>query len=337
VEEDISHAMASGDLDGDGDPDVVVNRLGSPALVLRNNGAAPRIAVRLRGGAPNTQGVGARIRVLGGAVPVQEREVTVGGLYMGHSDYAAAFAAGAADRLTIEVDWRDGRRSVLAGARPNRLYEITATTATGRVPADSGAADPAPALFEDATPALRGHTHAEHDFDDWRRQFLLPNALSQLGPGVTWFDLDRDGDEDLVIGSGRGGRLGVFRNDRGQLSLWPGEALAAEEDLTTVLGLASAGGTRLLAGVSNWEALSPADVMLPPAAVALRVTGAGPSSTAEPLLPPHQSSTGPMALGDYDGDGDLDLFVGGRAIPGFYPRPASSRLFRNDSGAFVPA
>ncbi|MEJ2239072.1 MAG: hypothetical protein P8X82_12300, partial [Gemmatimonadales bacterium] len=64
-EEDISHAPATGDLDDDGDLDVVVNRLGSPAGVYRNDATAPRIAVRLMGQAPNTYAVGSKIHVFG--------------------------------------------------------------------------------------------------------------------------------------------------------------------------------------------------------------------------------------------------------------------------------
>ena len=54
------------------------------------------------------------------------------------------------------------------------------------------------ALFADATAQLGGHRHVEDRFDDWDRQFLLPQALSQLGPGVSWFDVDRDGAEDVA-------------------------------------------------------------------------------------------------------------------------------------------
>src|SRR6185295_18428454 len=119
------------------------------------------------------------------------------------------------DSATIVVDWRDGRRTTLPGVRPNRVYEITAATAGPRT-ADTTAARPAP-LFEDATADLKGHVHTEDTFDDWDRQFLLPAALSQLGPGIAWFDVDRDRTEDLIIGTGKGGHVAVFKNKGGRL------------------------------------------------------------------------------------------------------------------------
>jgi hypothetical protein len=325
--------MAAADLDGDGDLDVVVNRLGSPALVLRNDASAPRVAVRLIGDAPNTRAVGAKIRLLGGAVPTQEREVVVGGIYMSHSDYEASFAMGKSDSATLVVDWRDGRRTTISNVRPNREYEITTAAAAARAPADTSKRA---ALFEDATALLAGHTHTEDTFDDWGRQFLLPSALSELGPGVAWFDIDRDGDEDLIIGTGKGGRVAVFRNDNGRLVPQPAQGPVAPADYTAILGLAENGSTSVLAGVSTWEARTLPEMTGQPAAVTIPIVRGALAPMAKELVGSHESATGPLALADYDGDGDLDLFVGSRAIPLRYPAPASSGLFKNDGhGRFV--
>ncbi len=334
VEDDISHGMATADLDGDGDLDVVVNRLDAPALLLRNDATAPRITIRARGVAPNTQAIGARVTVRGGAVPLQVREVSAGGLYLSHSDYARTFATGAADSVSIVIHWRDGRRSVVDGARPGREYEIDARSAV--VPPDSAPpAESDPALFVDATAEL-GHRHHESLYDDWARQLLLPNSLSQLGPGISWIDLDRDGDEDLLIGAGAGGRLAWYRNERGRLVPGRGPAEPASGDFTTILAVpGEAGSANLLIGRSNYEDPSLAETLRHPSVMIERWRAGRPVPHSS-ALPPDTSSVGPMALADWDGDGDLDLFVGGRVLPGGYPNSASSRFFRNSGeGLFV--
>jgi enediyne biosynthesis protein E4 len=330
-DEAVSHAMAAGDLDGDGDLDVIVNRLGSPALVLRNNASAARIGVRLIGAAPNTHAVGAKIRLLNGATPLQAHEVVAGGLYMSHSDYQASFAMGKSDSATLEIDWRDGRQTRIMGVKPNRMYEITETTSDAALAPAAERAAPQPTLFEDVTPMLGGHTHVDPAYDDWERQFLLPNSLSQLGPGVSFFDYDRDGHEDLLIGTGRGGRIGVFHNQNGKLVPQPAQGPVAAADYTTLLGIPGDGATptRIVAGVSAWEG------QIVPPAVTIGVGRGGLASVADAISDPRLTAVGPMALGDYDGDGALDLFVGGRAFAGKYPQPVSSNLYRNVHGKFV--
>ena len=318
----VAQGMAAADLDNDGDLDLVVNQLHGPALLYRNDCPARRVAVRLRGAPPNTQGIGARIRVLGGPVP-QSQEIIAGGHYLSGSEPGRVFAAGLPTRpLTLEVRWRSGSRTVVEGILPDHLYEVDEAGAT-----QSSAPAPPPVprpWFSDVSPLLR-HVHHEDPFDDFARQPLLPNRLSQLGPGIGWSDLDGDGWEDLVIGSGKGGRMAVLRNTgQGKFESLPRAPFdqPVTRDQTALVSLSRpSGASAILVGSANYEdgrTNGPVVRIYDPA-----------SRTIDDSLPGQESSTGPLALADYDGDGQLDLFVGGRVVPRRYPEAASSLLLRN--------
>jgi len=321
----VSQGMALADLDNDGDLDLVINNLNGAASLFRNNAPAPRLAVRLKGKSPNTHGIGARIKVFGGPV-AQSQEIICGGRYLSSDDATRTFAAGQGD-MRIEVTWRNGKRSTISGARANRIYEVDEAVAADIAKTDVKV--PA-ALFQDVSERIK-HVHVDEFFDDFALQPLLPKRLSQLGPGLCWFDYDNDGWDDLVIGSGRGGQLALFRNDgKGGFERVSGGPYdqPITRDQTAVLGLRrSATDTVLLAGSANYEdGLTAGSVV--------RQYDSSKRAVIDSLQG-SESSTGPLALADVDGDGELDLFVGGRVIAGKYPETASSMLFRGQKGAFL--
>ena len=333
----VSHGMALADLDNDGDQDVVVNNLNAAVSIYRNNSSQPRLAVRLQGTGGNTRGIGARIRIEGGPVALQSQEMICGGRYLSSDDPMRVFAAGAVDRdMKIDVTWRNGSRTVLEHARANRLYEIHQPPGSPNVarPKASAAAaaeaPPAHPVFADRSDLLQ-HTHQDEMFDDFAAQPWLPMKLSQLGPGLSWIDLDGDGWEDLVIGTGKGGRPGVFRNDgQGGFKAMinaPFDQPTARDQTTLLPWRNPAGVLLLVAGSANYED----GRTNAPLAYGFPWKG----SAAVDLLPGYGSSAGPLAMADVDGDGRLDLFVGGRLTPGRYPEPASSFLFRGTEQGFV--
>ncbi|MEO6547196.1 MAG: VCBS repeat-containing protein [Ferruginibacter sp.] len=334
----LSNGAVYADLDNDGDMDLVTNNTDEYAGVYQNNAEQVVrnnfLRIKLRGDKGNSIGIGAKLYAMKDGNTYYLEQNPVRG-YCSSVDFVLNFGLGKIGLLdSVKVIWNDYKIQVIKNIKANQTITLLQTDAI--LPANATASSPETFLTEMASTI--DFTHVENDYNDFTRQLLLPSYLSRQGPCMATADVNGDGKEDLFIGGAKGqpGQLfietagGGFENKMQPAFIKD----AGSEDVAAVFFDADKDGDMdLYIGSGGYE-FEEGD----PALQDRLYLNDGTGNFTKKLnaLPIMYTCTGAVSANDIDGDGDIDLFVGSRCVPGRYPTSAPAKILLNDGkGVFT--
>ena len=331
-----SSGAAVADLDNDGDLDLIVNNINNPAFIYQNNAEKLNnnfIKIKFNGPKTNPTGLGAKITIYNNAKIQFHEFKTVRG-YLSSVEPLVHFGLGKNKTIdSIKVVWNSNKKQTITNVKSNQLITLNYTEATPvSIPILRS-----PTLLTEKTNTVfkTPFIHQENVYDDFKDQVLLPHKLSQNGPCIAVGDINNDGLEDFYIGGASGQISATYTQTKKNTFIKKKNNSFSKdiesEDVGAVFFDADGDNDQDLYVVSGGYEYKKNDPLLQDRLYINNGKGVFSKSTSLPKI--YESSSTVIPL-DYDRDGDLDLFLGGRLVPKNYPQTPKSYILQNENGKF---
>ncbi|PVX45382.1 VCBS repeat protein [Flavobacterium sp. 103] len=332
-----SNGAAYGDLDNDGDLDLIVNNVNQEAFVFQNNSEKKKdnhfVKVKLKGENQNKFAIGSVVELFSGKEILRQELIPSRG-FQSSIDYVMTFGIGTKKIDSLQVIWPNGKYQTIKKVTNNSTVNLNIADATLNYTFKKPNVK---SLFSEKPSSFLAHK--ENDYIDFDYEGLISKMLSQEGPSLAVADINGDGNDDVFIGGAKGMSGNIYLskgNDTFTITKQTDLIADAnyEDTAASFFDADNDGDQDLMVGSGGNEKADQGNYKN---RLYLN-NGKGVFTKSKTNIPTTNNNVSVIASYDYDNDGDMDVFVGSRSVPGVYGIDPKQLFLENDGkGNFTNA